>query len=308
MSSNLVEVFVATCPFIWLSILYYIDYKYGHTEKSFFLKPMGKALSEMEIIRELCFSKLSGKSCPIFRNILLCTGKRDDKNNCIYEPWFKPEDILDPVGLAKRMINAAPKNNLDYFLGHSIPSQQLQELKPLVNPGNTNIKKLSKRLSDILNQVIRDRFIYSETRFKNVDSLDKDLKEIAALKINNGERFKHLQLNSYLLEKAYPTHLDSRIYLNRFWKVLRNNHLCRLQANFFEFITLEFLIIFLNKYRINLVTDTIIYEWVLLLSAFVIMWYITLSQGEPFDAFIDKRNRFFLTAAIWGAALIEIIS
>jgi hypothetical protein len=208
------------------------------------------------------------------------------------------------------MINATPKNNLDYFLGHSIPSRQLQELKPLVNPGNTNIKKLNKKLSDILNQVIRDCFVYSETRFKNVDIVDKDFKEIAALKIknDNGERFKHLQLNSYLLEKAYSNHLKPRIYLNRVWKLLRNNHLCRLQANFFEFITLEFLIIFLNKYRINPVTDTTIYGWVLLLSAFIIMWYITLSQSEPFDVFIDKRNRFLLTAAIWGAAIIEIIS
>jgi len=88
---DLISLFIATFPFIWLTLLYLADYRVGFTENTFFVKALEKISIEHEIIRELCHGRLDDRDCPIFRDISGCLLGRKNHLKCICEPWFKPE-------------------------------------------------------------------------------------------------------------------------------------------------------------------------------------------------------------------------
>lgn len=308
MNFDPISLAISTFPFIWLSFIYLIDYKLDYAEKCFFIRPLEKALNQVNEIRELCFGNLNAKKCPIFRNLDLCIMKNDFTPFCTYDPWFKPDDIKDPEGLARILIHTDSNNEAIYFLKHMIPSKRLDIVGTLLRSNSKNNDKLKKCLSDIFNDLIRDHFVYNEDVFKSVDLGDSDIEEIAKIKSTKEEKqFKHLQLNSYIIEKTLGKYLEPRLYINRVWKLIRDGCLLSsMQAHFIEFIALEVLIVYINKYHASNIEGAGIFT-LCLIAALLIAWGITISQGEPSYLFRDKRNRFLAAIAIWGLSSILII-
>jgi len=301
-------IFIATFPFVWLSIIYFFDYKFDYTEKSFFKRPLEKAVSQLDMIRELCLCNLSERQCPLFRNLSSCLEKGDYSVICSYEPWFKPENILDPKELARKLLDATEQDKLEYFLKQSITSTKMEMLKNIFSAVDPDLKMLKELLAEILNESIRDLFIYEEERFNDVELDDPDIEILAASKVSKPkEKFKHLQLNSFLLEKAFPNCLETRLYVNRIWKLIRDCHICSLQSNFLEFTALEALIIYLNEYHANKVTEWLNITIILFIIFVLIIWGITLSQGEPYPLFKNKRNRLCGAIGIWGITTLILI-
>lgn len=180
-------------------------------------------------------------------------------------------------------------------------------LSGLLSSDEENDKILKNNLSDIFNDLIRDHFLYNEELFKNISLGDSDLEEIAKLKNSNCGQFKHLQLNSFLIEKSYTRYLKPKIYINRVWKLVRDGcYLSTMQAHFLEFVALEALIIYLNKYHENKVTEMMNYFLVGFILIIIILWGITISQGDPFPIFRNKLNRLLAAIAILGFSAILI--
>lgn len=308
MNVDPVSLAISTFPFIWLSFIYFLDYKLDYAEKCFFIRPLEKALSQVNEIRELCFGNLNAKKCPIFRNLDLCIMKNDFMPFCTYDPWFKPDDIKDPEGLARTLIHANSDNAPIYFLKHMIPSKRLDSVGALLRGNSKNNGSLKKCLADAFNDLIRDNFIYDEKVFENIDLGDSDIEEIAKIKSTQEEKkFKHLQLNSYIVERTFSKYLEPRLYVNRIWKLIRDGCLLSsMQAHFIEFIALEVLIVYINKYHASNIEGVGIFT-LGLIAALLIAWGITISQGEPSYLFRDKRNRFLAAIAIWGLSSILII-
>lgn len=299
-------IIIATFPFVWLGILYFLDYKFDYTEICFFKRPLELAVAQLDMIRELCLCNLSNKECPIFRNLPMCLKKGDYSIICSYDPWFKPEDIINPLKLANKLLNAKPEYKLEYFLQQSIDSAKLDRLEKLTVSADK--QTLQEEISDILNESIRDLFIYSKERFENIELDDPDIEILAESKFSKPKReFKHLQLNNYLLERAFPDCLKPRLYINRIWKIIRDSHICSLQSNFLEFAALEALIIYLNKYHTGQITEALNILTVIFIVVLLIIWGITLSHGEPYPLFKNKRNRFLGAVGIWGMATLILI-
>jgi tetratricopeptide (TPR) repeat protein len=122
-------------------------------------------------------------------------GESVEKRRRTFTSWFKDEDLIDPGGLAARLIPGADQDALSKFIYNRLKSDTQKLLA-----SRADERRLRDCLARDLNQLLDQESLYHPDRFQTVPLSDY-LRDFIQ---QNPQSHTRIRLNRLLLEAAYP--------------------------------------------------------------------------------------------------------